>query len=112
MTDKELRKLSRVELLEMLLEQSEENERQRQQIEQLTEQLRDKQLEITDAGSIAEAALRVNGVYEAAQRAADQYLENIRQLTEKTEKKCQLMEEETRRRCAEMIRKAKQGTLQ
>ena len=32
-----------------------------------------------EAGSIAEAALRINRVFEAAQEAADQYLENIRQ---------------------------------
>lgn len=31
-----------------------------------------------EAGSIAEAALRLNKVFEAAQQAADQYLENIR----------------------------------
>ena len=32
-----------------------------------------------EAGSIAEAALRINRVFEAAQADSDQYLENIRQ---------------------------------
>ena len=31
-----------------------------------------------EAGSIAEASLKLNKVFEAAQQAADQYLENIR----------------------------------
>ena len=31
-----------------------------------------------DSGSIAEAALRLNGIFEAAQKAADQYLESVK----------------------------------
>lgn len=38
-----------------------------------------------EAGSIAEAALRINKVFEAAQQAADQYLENIRQHADRRE---------------------------
>ena len=37
-----------------------------------------REIELREAGSIAEAALRLNGVFEAAQKAADQYLYNIR----------------------------------
>lgn len=107
MDDKELRKLSRIELLQMLLEQSKENERLRQQVAKLREQLKSKEIEITDAGSIAEAALQLNGVFEAAQRAADQYLENIRRMTEETEQKCRLMEAETKKRCIAMVKEAK-----
>lgn len=107
MDDKELRKLSRIELLQMLLEQSKENERLRQQVAKLREQLKSKEIEITDAGSIAEAALQLNGVFEAAQRAADQYLENVRRMTEETEQKCRLMEAETKKRCIAMVKEAK-----
>ena len=31
-----------------------------------------------DSGSIAEAALKLNGIFEVAQKAADQYLENVK----------------------------------
>ena len=41
------------------------------------EQLRDRQLTEMQAGNIAEAAIRLNNVFESAQAAADQYLENI-----------------------------------
>lgn len=78
MTDKELRKLSRAELLEMLIEQIEENESLRSQLNEANEKLNDRKIIIESSGSIAEAALRLNGVFEAAEKAAEQYLENVR----------------------------------
>lgn len=82
MTDKELRRLSRAELLELLLEANRENERLRSQLKKAKELLAAKSIEIKKAGSIAEAALALNGVFRAAQQAADQYLENVRRLAE------------------------------
>ena len=79
MTDKELRRLSRTDLLEMLLEQSKEVERLQQELAEARQQLEERRIMTEEAGSIAEAALRNNRVFEAAQAAADQYLENIRQ---------------------------------
>lgn len=78
MTEKELRRLSRTDLLEMLLEQSKEVQRLQQELEETKQKLEDRRLMEKEAGSIAEAALRINKVFEAAQQAADQYLENIR----------------------------------
>lgn len=78
MTEKELRRLSRMDLLEMLLEQSKEVERLQAELETVKKQLNDRRIMEQEAGSIAEAALRLNKVFEAAQQAADQYLENIR----------------------------------
>lgn len=80
MTDKELRKLKRVELLEMLVSLSEENEQLRKENEELREALSRKEICIEQSGSIAEASLKLSGVFEAAQRAADLYLENIRRM--------------------------------
>lgn len=54
MTDKELRKLNRSALLEMLVEQSRENDRLRAQVDELQRLLSDRQLKINQAGSIAE----------------------------------------------------------
>lgn len=82
MTDRELRKLSRAELLELLLEETRENEKLRAQVEEMEEQLKDRRILLGQAGSIAEAALRLNGVFEAAEAAAQQYLENVRRLAE------------------------------
>lgn len=80
MTEKELHKLKRAELLEMMLAQSREIESLRARIEQLEEELADREILIQESGSIAEAALKLNGIFEAAQAAADQYLENVRRL--------------------------------
>lgn len=87
MTDQELKKLRRGDLLELLIAQEKENQRLRSQVEQMEKQLADRAIALEQAGSIAEAALRLNGVFEAAQAAADQYLENIRRLGEGPEEK-------------------------
>ena len=122
MAERELRRLKRRDLLEMLLVQCEETERLQKETDEMKRQLADilesyerlkiklnikderlnqKDAKITDlkheieemrtsriieleeAGSIAEAALRINGVFEAAQRAAEQYLMNVKMMSEK-----------------------------
>ncbi|MCI6733096.1 MAG: DNA repair protein [Lachnospiraceae bacterium] len=82
MTDKELRRLSRAELLEMLLMLKEENENLKMQLEQAEVRLHDRRIMIEKAGSIAEAALQLNDVFAAADRAVQQYLENVRCMAE------------------------------
>lgn len=95
MTDKELKRLSRTELLELLLQQTRERERLEQKLEEAEQKLADRQLQMEKAGDIAQAALQINGVMEAAQAAAQQYLENIER-----------MERQTRQRCDQMLLKA------
>lgn len=86
MTEKELRKLSRRDLLEMLLAQTKEVERLKKELDAANEALRSREILLANAGSIAEAALQLNGVFEAAQKAADQYLENIKNLNKQEQK--------------------------
>lgn len=81
MTNKELRRLSRSELLEMLIAQTKENDQLKIKLEQAKIQLRDRRITIDKAGSLAEAALSLNGVFQAADAAAQQYLENIEQIS-------------------------------
>ncbi|MEE1126510.1 MAG: DNA repair protein [Acutalibacteraceae bacterium] len=78
MTDKELRKLSRSELLEMLLIQSKEVERLKNELEEANRKLEDRRIILQESGSIAEAALKLNDIFEVAQKAANQYLESIK----------------------------------
>lgn len=77
MTDRELKKLSRTELIEILIDLSKENEQLRTQLATARQQLADRTIVIEESGSIAEAALKLNGVFAAAQRACDQYVQNI-----------------------------------
>lgn len=77
MTDKELKRLGRAELIDIIYELQIQREQQETELQTLRRQLDDKLLQIEQSGSIAEAAIRVNQVIEAAQAAADQYLGSI-----------------------------------
>ena len=96
MTDKELRKLSRTDLLDMLLTLKKENDQLRRKVEQLQSQIDSRTIRVENAGSIAEASLQLNGVFESAQAACGQYVENIQYLSERQEAVCRRMEQETR----------------
>ena len=111
MTDRELQKLKRVELLQLLVEQSRELDALRRELEETKKQLADRELHMQEAGSIAEASMQLNGVFEAAQRAADQYLESIRYQSEHVEEKCAALEAATRLRCEQRVKEA-EATVQ
>ena len=86
MTDKELRKLNRYQLLELLMIQTERVKELEEQLAQLQQQ----KLQLTQLGSMAEAALQVSGVLEAAQRAADLYLEAAKAQAAKLEEEARI----------------------
>ena len=77
--DKELRKMSRIELIEIIYTFLQKEEELRAQIDDLKGQLEDRQIRTENAGSIADAALQINKIFEAAQSAADQYMESVYQ---------------------------------
>lgn len=77
MEDKELRKLKRADLLEILIEQGKEIERLEKALEEAEKKLNDKRISIENFGTMAEAAFKLNHVYEAVDKAAKQYLDNI-----------------------------------
>jgi len=94
MDEKELRKLNRTELLELLLIQTRKNEKLRKKIQKLEAELSERRLKIENAGNLAEAMVAINGVAAAAQMAADQYLENIKAIeTEMKDKYSKLIQE-------------------
>ena len=93
MTDKELRKLSRSDLLELLISQTEENQALKTRVAQLEDQLNDRRIAVAEAGSIAEASLKLNGVFAAAEEAARQYLENIQRIQQEQEASSQSLRE-------------------
>lgn len=82
MTEKELRKLNRYELLEMLLAQGKKVERLERELAEAEERLAERQKIAASSGTMAEAALRLNGVFEAADRAAEEYLSSARREAE------------------------------
>ncbi len=94
MTEKELKKLSRKQLLELLLKQTERADMLQKDLEEANQKLKEKIIVKQNAGSIAEAALALNSVFEQAQKAAEQYLENIKFQSEKADKLVIELEEE------------------
>ena len=110
MNDSELKRLSRRDLLELLIAQGrerdalqEELEAQRQayeaqleetraslqaQLDEARAALEARRLEMENAGSLAEAALALNDVFAAADNAAQQYLESIRRRSEALDAEC------------------------
>lgn len=110
----DLKRLKRADLLELLIASSKENERLEAELEQVTAQLHNKEILIAKSGSIAEAALQLNGVFEAAQNAARQYLDNIQrqaeQATRENEERCRFLERQTQERCNAMLHSAREET--
>ena len=112
MTDKELKRLSRAELLEMLIEKSREIEALREQLDDALAQLNDRALRIENAGTMAEAVLLVNGVLDAAQQAGAQYQENMRLRQSQMEEECARIEAESREEAGQMLAQTQQQCRQ
>lgn len=102
MTDRELKRLSRIELIDIIYELQTRNEQNEAALAALQEQLDDRLLHISESGSIAEAALRVSGIFDAAQTAADQFLNSVHAANSGMEEK----QAETDRVCAEKLAEA------
>ncbi len=102
----------------------------RRELDTAREELKSRKIAIDKAGSIAVAALQLNGIFEAAQAAGQQYIENIKALSERqdavcaerdarnkieienrlreTAVKCAEMEANSRKKCETMEAEAKQ----
>lgn len=106
--ERDLHKLKRIDLLEILVEQGRELETLQRRVEELEQQLADRTIALQKTGNIAAASLELNHVMEAAQKAAEQYLENVTRLCaekeRETENRCKAMEQETINRCKALER--------
>ena len=77
MNERTLKRLKKIELYEILLAQSKEIDRLKQELIETQQKLENKQIIIQEAGSLADAALKLTKIFEEAQKAADIYLKNI-----------------------------------
>ena len=78
MTDKEFKRLSRSQLIEIIYQLQLKQDELTADNEKLLEALDDKRLRASKVGTIAEAALEIHQVMQSAQDAAVHYLEEIR----------------------------------
>lgn len=107
MTDKELRRLNRSELLQMLIGQMEENKALKEKLALAESKLQDRQIKMEKAGTMAEATLLLNGVLEATEAAAQQYLENIKRMSSEQDAVCREMKEKAERESEEIMQRAR-----
>ncbi len=81
MTEKDLKHLSRRELIDIIYQMKKHELELQARLDEAEKQLQDRTICISRAGSIAEAALQINGIFEAAEAAARDYLQSIKTLT-------------------------------
>ena len=89
--------------LNLLLEQSRENQRLHEQLQAAQAALADKAICIDQAGSIAEASLQLNGIFQAAERACQQYTENIVRLSQHQQVICAQREKESQEKALQIV---------
>lgn len=99
MTEKDLKKLNRYQLLELLIVQTGRADGLQARLEEAEKQLNEKNLKMASLGSIAEASLQLGGVFQAAQAAVDLYIDAAKQKAEE-------IEEAAHKRAAEILAEA------
>ena len=77
----------------MLVELSKENEKLKNELDMAKKKLQSRRIRVNEAGNIAEASLKINNVFEMAQAAATQYLENLEALEKQKHQELQQIKE-------------------
>ena len=103
MTDKEFKRLSRSQLIDIIYQLQLKQEELVADNEKLSKALADKRLRVSKVGNLAEASLEIHNVMQAAQDAATHYLEEI-QIRVDTE--CQRILKEAEDKATAIIEKA------
>ena len=101
MTDKEFKRLSRAQLIEIIYRLQLKEEELSAQNQQLKEALAEKRLRMDRVGNLAEAVLEINNVMKAAQDAAAQYIDEIRQMRSEMEEERRKVMEQARQEAAQ-----------
>lgn len=78
--------LSKNEMIMVLHDQEREIEKLKERITDLEAELNCREIKLSEAGSLADAAARISGLFEAADDTARTYVETLKDRSEKTEK--------------------------
>ena len=108
MTDKEVKRLSRSQLIEIIYQLQTREEELTDKNRRLEEELHSKRIRMENAGTIAEAALELNDVFQSAQNAAAQYLSEIQMVRETAEKERQQIIFAAQEEAQQILQKAKE----
>ena len=107
MISKELKRLSRRELVDIIYQLKKNEQKQQDQITSLQNALLEKRIRISVAGSIAEAAVDITNIFSVAQTAADLYLHEITSMKADTEEECAKMLEDARKKAEQILAEGK-----
>jgi cell division septum initiation protein DivIVA len=107
MVGKEIKRLSRRELVDIIYQLKKNEQENREKIEALEEELQDKRIRVSVAGSIAEAATDITHIFATAQRTADLYLHEIAAMKEETEKECAKVLDDAKRQAEKILMEAR-----
>ena len=77
--------LSKNEMIMVMHDQEQEIEKLKAQVDELQAKLNGYEIKVSESGSLAEAAAKVSGLFEAAQLTVDTYLENMKRRDEEAE---------------------------
>ena len=108
MTEKEIKKLNRQDLLILLAEQTARADKLEEKLRITEEKLMQRQLVLDECGTMAEASLKLNEVFKAADEAVAQYVENIKFLNDRQTAIFQDAEISTKKKEEEIIQKAEE----
>lgn len=86
MNEKELRKISRKELLELLLEQANRIVDLEKELANAKAKLEDKRIMLNEAGNLAEASLKITDLFQKTMETCKIYSDNIEELNSRIEK--------------------------
>lgn len=109
MEKNKLRKISKKELLEIMLNQAKRIKELENELSITKEELTTRKIDIKESGSLADASLKLSGVFETAQIAIDKYKYNVemkcKRMIARTKKMCKIQKDkiinETLERCKE-----------
>lgn len=125
MADKDIRRMNRQELLELLVERTRQNQDLQAQLSAARRELEQVRSQPTvveppkaeeaapvrtpeQIGSLAEEAFRVSGILEAAQKSASYYLKNVERIYAEQTHICERVEAESRAKAAQLQQETEQ----
>ena len=106
MTDKEFKRLNRSQLIDIIYQLQLKEEALVEENRRLRAEVEDKRTRMSQVGNIAEASLVVFNVMESAQAAANQYLEEIRNMQAETKENCRKALDKARQEAVAIIEQA------
>ena len=107
MISKDLKKLSRKELVDIIYQLKKNEQERREEVAALEQALQEKRIRVSVAGSIAEAATDITQIFSVAQTTADLYLREITFMKERTEQECAAKIEDANKKAEEILAEAK-----